>query len=116
MSTGNVIDLFKRASNAESYAAQPGALDVDVGVLARWPMHEIRDAACAVDSPSGVALIAAAFRCVARALVHAQYAEPGQAGPLRAMPADTALRRAVDLLDLAAEMEQRIQREQGEGA
>ncbi len=116
MSTGHVIDLFKRASNAESYAAQPGALDVDVGVLAWWPMHEIRAGACMVDSPSGVALIAAVCRGAARALVHAQYAEPGQAGPLRAMPADKALRRAVDLLDLAAEMEQRIQREHGADA
>lgn len=116
MSMGNVIDLFERAKNLEVHTAPPGALDVDVGFLAWWSMHEIRAGASMVDSPSGVSLIAAACRGVARALVHAQYAEPGQAGPLRAMPTDKALRRAVDLLDLAAEMEQRMQREQGEGA
>lgn len=98
----NVIDIFAhvRSTNGQ----QPSPESVDVTHLAWMPMHEIRQKTAAA-GPSGRRALAQVFRWVARALVFAQYAEPGEAGVYRAIGTEKALRRAVDFLDLADELE-----------
>lgn len=105
----NVFDLFQRSKSSAS-----GALpreSVDVGAFAWGSMVELRRKAREIDSPSGRTFIADVCRMVARELVYSRYAESGEVGFFRAMNSDTVLRRAVDLLDLAEELDGRIQQE-----
>lgn len=105
----NVFDLFQRSKSSASGALQRES--VDVGAFAWGSMVELRRKAREIDSPSGRTFIADVCRMVARELVYSRYAESGEAGFFRAMNSDTALRRAVDLLDLAEELDGRIQQE-----
>lgn len=103
---GNVIDLF--ADTCSSNLQVPPPDSVDVTPIAWMPMHEIRNKAFVAEATSGRRALVQVFRMVARSLVFSQYAEPGEAGVYRAISADSALRRAVDLLDLADELEAEI--------
>lgn len=105
----NVFDLFPRAQSSASGGMPKES--VDVGVFAWGSMLELRRKAREIDTPSGRTFIADVCRMVARELVYSRYTESGEAGFFRAMNSDTALRRAVDLLDLAEELDGRIQRE-----
>lgn len=105
----NEFELFPCAKPSESGA--PSSESLDAGPFAWWPMHDLRKRAFEIDSPSGRTVIADICRLVARALVHSRYAEPGEAGAFRAISTDAALRRAVDLLDLASELKGRLQQE-----
>lgn len=105
----NVFDLFLRAKPSDSGASSAASLDASL--LAWCPMHDLRKMAFEIESPSARTVVADICRLVARALVYSRYAEPGEAGVFRAINTDKALRRAVDLLDLAAELEGRIQHE-----
>ena len=106
----NVFDLFPRAEPPASGALPQDS--VDVGIFAWWSMSDLRKAAGELDTPSGRTLVADICCVVARELVYSRYAEPGAAGAFRAISTETALRRAVDLLDLAAELYGRIPQNQ----
>lgn len=103
----NVFELFPRATGTVSGAVLPVSLDV--GFFAWRSMPELRQLAREIDTPSGRTLVADVCCMVARGLIYSRYAEPGAAGIFGAINSDTALRRAVDLLDLAAELYGRIQ-------
>ena len=100
----DVIDLFTHAKTPGGGQMPPDS--IDIGQLAWMPMHVIRAKALEADSPSGLVLIAHACRIVARELVFSRYAEPGESGVFKALATDTALRRVVDLLDLAQDLDE----------
>lgn len=103
----NVFELFPRATRPVSGDVLSESLDV--GFFAWRSMPELRKLAREVDTPLGRTFVADVCCMVARGLIYSRYAEPGTSGVFAAINSDTALRRAVDLLDLAAELYGRIQ-------